>query len=96
MMMGIIEFLNQVLQVAREGSFVEAIRLLPLEVQRQFVIDEVNRQDSNDFAFRALNDPTSGRGRGGFGQTGPTTLEEQARLVAQSAKINSTWPFAGL
>jgi len=94
--MGIIQVLNQVVQVIREGSFVEQLRLLPMQDQRNFVIDLVNQQESNDFAFRALNDPTSGRGRGGFGATGPTTIEEQSRLVAIAEQKQSTWPFAGL
>jgi len=94
--MGILEIVNGVIQVIREGSFVEALRLLPMEVQRNFVIDEVNRQDSRDFAFRALNDSTSGRGRGGFGQEGPKTLSEQAEIIRIAEKNQSTWPFAGI
>jgi len=93
--MGVIEILNGVIQVIREGSFIEAIRLLPMQDQRNFVIDEVNRQDSRDFAFRALNDPVSGTGRGGFGQTGPTTLKEQAELVRIAEENQTTWAFAG-
>jgi len=94
--MGILEIVNGIVQVIREGSFIEAIRLLPMQDQRNFVIDEVNRQDSQDFSFRALNDPTSGTGRGGFGIGGPSTIKEQTRIVAESAKKQSTWPFAGL
>lgn len=94
--MGVIQVLNSVLQVIREGSFAEALRLLPMAEQQRFVIDEVNRQEAQDFSFRALNDPTSGTGRGGFGQTGPSTLEEQARLVKIAAEKNEPFPFAGL
>jgi len=94
--MGILEIVNSVVQVIREGSFVEALRLLPMQDQRNFVIDEVNRQDSQDFAFRRLNDPTTGRGRGGFGQTGPTTLKEQAELTRIAEANQTTLPFAGI
>jgi len=94
--MGVIQVLNQVLQVIREGSFVEQLRLLPMQDQRNFVIDEINRQESRDFSFRALNDPTSGTGRGGFGQTGPSTLEEQAILSRIAAEKDEPLPFAGL
>ena len=94
--MGLLEVLNSVVQVVRDGSFVEELRLLPMQEQQRFVIDEINRQEARDFSFRALNDPTSGRGRGGFGISGPSTLEEQARLVAEAAQKDTTWPFAGL
>lgn len=93
--MGILEIVNSVVQVIREGSFVEALRLLPMEVQRNFVIDEVNRQDSQDFAFRRLNDPSSNRGTA-HSATGPSDLKIQAELMRIADQKQGTLPFFGL
>lgn len=93
--MGIIEILNQVVQVIREGSFVEALRLLPIEDQRRFVIDEVNRQEARDFSFRALNDPSSNRGTS-FAQSGPSDLKLQRELDIIAAKTDTPPVYAGL
>jgi len=93
--MVILEMVNQFLNVLRIGGITEEIRLLPIEEQRRIVNDVVNHEESLDFTFRALNDPTSGTGRGGFGQTGPTTLKEQAELVRIAEENQTTWAFAG-
>jgi len=96
MMMVVLELANQFLSTLRIGGIMEQVRLLPVQEQRRIATDIVNNEEGNDFSFRARNDPTSGTGRGGHGQTGPSTLEEQVKLVAISEKNQTTWPFAGL
>ena len=94
--MGLLEFVNGILNVMRDGGIAELVNTLPFQDHQRFVIDEINRQEAQDFSFRALNDPTSGSGLGGFGQTGPATLKEQRRLDMIAAENDTTLPYAGL
>jgi len=94
--MGILEMANQFLSLLKIGGISEQIRLLPIQEQRKIMNDVINNEELNDFAFRALNDPTSGTGKGGFGQTGPATLKQQRELDIIAAETDTPPVYAGL